>query len=77
MAESTGREHHEMQDLPLEGNALGETSNEHDIQDQATLSLPAHDGGRAAWTLLLAAFVFEALLWGPSTRTRKQAAMLD
>ncbi|KAF2716712.1 MFS general substrate transporter [Polychaeton citri CBS 116435] len=27
-------------------------------------SLPQYDGGRAAWRLLLAAFVFEALLWG-------------
>lgn len=29
-----------------------------------TPGLPAVDGGRAAWRLLLAAFVFEALLWG-------------
>lgn len=29
-------------------------------------SLPPVDGGRAAWRLLLAAFVFEALLWGSS-----------
>lgn len=28
-------------------------------------SQASHDGGRAAWRLLLAAFVFEALLWGP------------
>jgi hypothetical protein len=27
-------------------------------------SLPPYDGGKAAWRLLLAAFVFEALLWG-------------
>lgn len=27
-------------------------------------SLPPYDHGRAAWTLLLAAFIFEALLWG-------------
>lgn len=27
-------------------------------------SLPAADGGLAAWRLLIAAFVFEALLWG-------------
>jgi hypothetical protein len=26
-------------------------------------SLPPHDGGAAAWRLLLSAFVFEALLW--------------
>ena len=31
--------------------------------DQAT-TLPPIDGGLAAWRLLLAAFVFEALLWG-------------
>lgn len=29
-------------------------------------SLPAADGGLAAWRLLIAAFVFEALLWGQS-----------
>ena len=28
--------------------------------------LPAADGGLAAWRLLIAAFVFEALLWGQS-----------
>jgi len=27
-------------------------------------SLDPVDGGRAAWKLLLAAFVFESLLWG-------------
>jgi hypothetical protein len=30
-------------------------------------SLPAADGGLAAWRLLIAAFVFEALLWGQSS----------
>jgi hypothetical protein len=27
-------------------------------------SLPACDGGKDAWRLLISAFVFEALLWG-------------
>lgn len=30
-------------------------------------SLPPADGGLAAWRLLMAAFVFEALLWGQSS----------
>jgi hypothetical protein len=29
-----------------------------------TISLPLTDRGLAAWRLLLAAFIFEALLWG-------------
>jgi hypothetical protein len=33
------------------------------FSDQAS-TLPPIDGGFAAWRLLLAAFVFEALLWG-------------
>ncbi|KAF3008917.1 hypothetical protein E8E13_011269 [Curvularia kusanoi] len=33
------------------------------FSDQATVG-PAIDGGRRAWCLLLAAFVFESLLWG-------------
>lgn len=36
----------------------------HTIFSDQTPSLPAVDGGGAAWRLLLAAFVFEALLWG-------------
>jgi hypothetical protein len=39
------------------------TENENDITGQA---LAPADGGPAAWRLLLAAFVFEALLWGKS-----------
>jgi hypothetical protein len=36
-------------------------------------SLPAADGGLAAWRLLVTAFVFEALLWGqPATIPRPQ-----
>jgi hypothetical protein len=37
------------------------TESENDITGQALV--PA-DGGPAAWRLLVAAFVFEALLWG-------------
>ena len=38
------------------------------ISEESTTatSLPAADGGLAAWRLLIAAFVFEALLWGQS-----------
>jgi hypothetical protein len=39
------------------------TESESDITGQA---LAPADGGPAAWRLLLAAFVFEALLWGDS-----------
>jgi hypothetical protein len=39
------------------------TENENDITGQ---TLAPADGGPAAWRLLLAAFVFEALLWGTS-----------
>ncbi|KAJ9610499.1 hypothetical protein H2200_005276 [Cladophialophora chaetospira] len=35
-----------------------------DVSSTQTSSLPPTDGGAAAWRLLLAAFVFEALLWG-------------
>ena len=35
-----------------------------DEDPQDSQSLPPYDGGKAAWRLLLAAFVFEALLWG-------------
>jgi hypothetical protein len=38
-----------------------DTGSENDITGQA---LAPADGGSAAWRLLLAAFVFEALLWG-------------
>lgn len=46
----------------------GTTSSE--LQDAAeanATSLPPADGGIAAWRLLIAAFVFEALLWGSSS----------
>lgn len=35
------------------------------VGDEVTAqSLPPYDGGKVAWRLLLAMFVFEALLWG-------------
>jgi hypothetical protein len=46
----------------------------HDLsteEPETATSLPAADGGLAAWRLLIVAFVFEALLWGgprPSLR---------
>lgn len=40
----------------IEDSADGETRVSH--------SLPLVDGGRVAWRILLAMFVFEALLWG-------------
>ncbi|KAH7348137.1 major facilitator superfamily domain-containing protein [Pyrenochaeta sp. MPI-SDFR-AT-0127] len=47
-------QHHEDLELDTGGTTFS---------DQAS-SLPPIDGGFAAWRLLLAAFVFEALLWG-------------
>jgi MFS family permease len=41
-----------------------EGANSHTVFSDQTPALPAIDGGLAAWRLLLAAFVFEALLWG-------------
>lgn len=42
----------------------GITAPRADTSESACHSLPPVDGGRAAWRLLCAAFVFEALLWG-------------
>ncbi|KAH7408495.1 major facilitator superfamily domain-containing protein [Phaeosphaeria sp. MPI-PUGE-AT-0046c] len=39
-------------------------SSHHSVFSDQTHTLPPIDGGRPAWRLLLAAFVFEALLWG-------------
>lgn len=35
-----------------------------EIAEDGGQSLPPYDGGKVAWRLLLAMFVFEALLWG-------------
>jgi len=48
---------------PREPSEAPELDIRNTFSDQA-LSLPPIDGGFAAWRLLLAAFVFEALLWG-------------
>lgn len=60
---------HELQHLPLPVTVPRAASNDptppdEELQPNAEQSLPPHDGGKAAWRLLLAAFVFEALLWG-------------
>lgn len=51
--------------LPNQSTIIGDNSSRasHVFSDQ-TPTLPPVDGGRPAWRLLLAAFVFEALLWG-------------
>lgn len=64
MTERNSRETHELQEFPGEIGASGDGAQEDRSQDIAGLALPPSDGGKAAWTLLLAAFVFEALLWG-------------
>ena len=40
-------------------------------------SLPPADGGLAAWRLLIAAFVFEALLWGRLSLSTSQFLQFD
>jgi hypothetical protein len=56
----------ELQDL--DHQRLDHSINHISTTEQSTTatSLPAADGGFAAWRLLIAAFVFEALLWGQS-----------
>lgn len=66
MAESFEREIHEMQAFTEDVVAAGDGAQEDQSQSLAGFSLPPYDGGKAAWSLLLAAFVFEALLWGYS-----------
>jgi predicted MFS family arabinose efflux permease len=58
-----------MEEPPTSINLPSTTSPQHDDPERSALttptsSLPATDGGPAAWRLLLTAFVFEALLWG-------------
>lgn len=65
MAGTTNREAYQMQNPALEVNASGGgVQEEQSPHSQAAHSLPPCDSGKAAWTLLLAAFIFEALLWG-------------
>lgn len=64
MNRRNSREAYEMQEFPGEVGALDDGAREDQSPDTASLVLPPSDGGKAAWTLLLAAFVFEALLWG-------------
>jgi len=45
-------------------NTSVEASTANAEQEAEGHSLPPVDGGKAAWRLLCAAFVFEALLWG-------------
>lgn len=66
MVESFEREIHEMQVFTEDVVAAGDGAQEDQSQSLAGFSLPPYDGGKAAWSLLLAAFVFEALLWGYS-----------
>ena len=53
----------ELAELPGH-NDRQETSGQTNAEEENVQTLPPHDTGRAAWSLLLAAFVFEALLWG-------------
>ena len=45
-----------------------EQASEETAVDANAQSLPDCDRGKAAWRMLLAAFVFEALLWGSCNR---------
>ena len=79
MSQLGARSDIELHDLPARTELSQEPSNTaagmEELQDVNGQSLPPYDGGRAAWSLLLAAFVFEALLWGPTMGSVK--AVLD
>ena len=68
MAQTFAMNSHELGEIgvPVEPSQIAPngTTQEELQQEQDGHSLPPADGGRAAWTLLLAGFVFEALLWG-------------
>lgn len=53
LAETTSRDRAQRED------GIGDDNAEHDQEPLSPV-----DGGRAAWKLLFAAYVFEALLWG-------------
>jgi hypothetical protein len=58
----------ELSDLPREqGDSTSpqaDAGQQIEAHENNVQSLPPPDGGRAAWRLLIAAFVFEACLWG-------------
>lgn len=60
----------ELRDLPEQSrpneHTLTNVSLDDDGVESNGHSLPPCDGGKVAWRILLAMFVFEALLWGPS-----------
>ncbi len=64
VAEATSPTTFELDDVTRTGVAYNNEAGDTESTSNAQ-SLPPADGGRAAWRLLLAAFVFEALLWGP------------
>ena len=68
MSQTLTIDSHELQAIPVANVVSQEVSdaamNAEEPPDTASQSLPPIDGGKAAWSLLLAAFVFEALLWG-------------
>lgn len=49
------------QEFPINSSAFDESN------DVLTQQLGRVDGGRDAWQVLIAAFVFEALLWGKTS----------
>ncbi|KAK3058804.1 hypothetical protein LTR09_000369 [Extremus antarcticus] len=63
VAEATSPTTFELDDVTRTGVAYNNEAGDTESTSNAQ-SLPPADGGRAAWRLLLAAFVFEALLWG-------------
>ena len=62
MDETELRERQSEVTLPHAGGSAAEPEVDPSIFHEQ--SLPRCDGGWAAWRLLMAAFVFEALLWG-------------
>jgi hypothetical protein len=68
MATTTETNTIELRDChPLSNEADDDAPNSYPSEgplETLATALPPADGGKAAWRLLLAAFVFEALLWG-------------
>lgn len=53
---------HELQ--TLDDASLASENGDHDEHNSPDQTLPPVDGGLQAWRVLLAAFMFEAILWG-------------
>lgn len=59
---------HDVVELVDLADAENRTAPHEGTEQRLVQSLPPYDGGTAAWTILISAFVFEALLWGMSSK---------